>query len=470
MKKSVFRILSLILALALVFSLAACSKEEDRDDDDDDRRGEDGSVPGDELSDRPDPEKEPGRYLDLVRENLLKELSDRYSGSPLAAVANSIESKGTLSVTGTISEGGDTLIVNGSLGFDLDAGEAIIDASMSVEGETLGGTIYISPDFWGVSIPIIFDNYTFYGVKPYDLYDQAVNSAVFGSEMDEETAQTLKELDRAIDILKGIDFGDHGDAVNAQAERLAGIFEDMELEVSGDKDGYTFTGMLDSNDLADIVDVLTSSLFSDDMLSTVGDLSEVFGSEFDTSFLDEMEDDIEAIRASGAACQIDLVTADDCLTEIIVTPIGEDVAPGNVFEINFFDDGAVSFTLVSNGEATSVSSTASSRNGYTHTITVSRPDQEDVSITAEYDDGALTLDMTSEGEHITATAALDVTSDGFTLSDISLSAEGETLELPLTVSYTSSGTIPAPSSLSNIFEMDEEELYDFIMAIDNYQY
>ncbi len=463
MKHSLKRLLALTLALVLALSLAACSKGEDEGD---------GNFSPDGAGKSPDPAdiaasspgEDPLAYMTAAAEVTAADLARRYAGSPAAALRDVMGPSGQLDASFSFTDG-DGMGASAALALAYDSDAVRLDATINVEDlMEMAGSVYLSRDFVGVQVPMVFGDETFYGLRPYDLYDQ-VSGSVLAQEMDDSALEAFKQIDEVLDILSDIKLP-QGEAMEKLGDDIAKALTDgVEFaaeEYAGQRDGQDAQGwkisfVLDSEHMADAMETYTDALMSGvnrEALDRLYDM--LYGSIDGMESFRGPDPDFSELRSSGTSCKFDVFVLDGRVSGFVMTPVSDEGDQGSLV-MDFYNNGNITANVTSDGESVSFESAVSGGNGYTHVLTVTAGGETATLTTVWDSSGRLTLDMGSPEGSAAFSTVLDVESDGFSLAGLTVTAQGETLEIPLAVSYTPGVSPEAPASTKNIFDLTEED-------------
>lgn len=472
MKHTAKRIFALILSLAMALSLAACSGSEGGG-------GSGGKESGRLTPVVKSPKDDPAGYLAMALENTVNELKDRYAGSPLAALAGVLDTSGTVAVSGEIdTDDGYVAIDDLSLAYDLENKSFLLNLEAASYGMEISGGACLTPDFLGVSFPLLTGNDDYYGIKPRDIGRQLKSSFLWEYAQDEINTSDLDQIDEMLDLLWDSEFIDIDKLIkDSQAlgtdfiKDLDVDYEEDTVELDGkDVDGYVFTATVDSDDLAKLMEKIYDMMLEMPMWDTLVELGKITGEDFDMDDLQAMMDDalndaLDDIRSEDLRLDISYYVAD----KKVVSMSGRELEYGVDYSVNFFDDGDITGSIEYDYEEFSFASHVSDRGGYTHEITLSY-DGETMTVSAQWDGDDLSLDIDVPYEDpASLTCGLKVTKKGFELSNLVFD-DGDYydyVELPLTITYTAGGSVSTPRNTNNLLTLDEQELRDLISGMDD---
>ncbi len=474
MKHTIKRIFALILALTMALSLAACSESEGGG-------GSGGKESGKESGRLTpvvkSPKDDPAGYLAMALENTVNDLKGRYAGSPLAALAGVLDTSGTVAVSGEIdTDDGYVSIDDLSLAYDLENKSFLLNLDVTSAGIELTGGACLTPDFLGVSFPLLTGSDDYYGIKPRDIGRQLKSSFLWEYAQDEISTGDLDQIDEMLDLFWDSEFIDIDKFIkDSQAlgtdfiKDLDVDYEEDTVELDGkDVDGYVFTATVDSDDLANLMEKIYDMILEMPMWDTLVELGRITGEDFDRDDLQAIMDDaldeaLDGIRSEDLRLSISYYVAD----KKVVSMSAREREYGIDYSVNFFDGGDITGTVESEDNAISFASHVSDRNGYTHEITLSS-DGETMTIAAQWDGDDLSLDVDVPYEDpMSLTCGLKITKKGFELSNLVFDNGDyyDYLELPLTVTYTAGGSVSTPRNTNNLLTLDEQELRDLISGI-----
>lgn len=496
MKKAITRILALLLALMMVFSLAACGESDG---------GKDGDNKGsNKENDRvtpvvKNPKDDPAGYLAMALENTMNDLAERYSGSPLLAVANLIDTKGTVKVSGDVRVDNTTVNIKDiSVGYDLNKKTFLVSADVAAQGMEVEGGIVFSPDFLGVSFPMLLGDSTYYGFKPKDLRKQLENSPLYdalGGNLSNYDWEQIDLLDNLLDILWDSEYIDIDKMVSEMESLSMDYIKDLDVDyeedsfkVDGKKvDGYVFTATITSKDLAKVMEKMFDVMLDMPMWETLQKIAELGGEELDMDDLyDQIDDILRDIRRENFEIEVTYYVADE---KVVKTQSVYDEYDMEI-TIDFYDDGNITADVDFDGASLTVTSVVESgKKGYTHTITMVNNgdgwDENSTTISCEWDGEDLELTLANvrrDGnygydESITITCGLSTSKKGFTLEDLTMTQDyyypyydekyHDKIDIPLTIEYTSGGSVSVPKNTKNILEMSEKELQELMGNIED---
>ncbi len=460
MKSIVNKLLAVMLALVLVLSLAACGDKENNDN------GKDTDDPhADNISDIT-PSKDPAGYISAAASATMADLAERYSGSPIAALSKLSGSSGSATFSLSASQDGETVALGGNLGFDMDAGKLLLEASIGYMGESIDAGLYLDKDYLGVSVPMLLGEGAYYGFVPHDLYDQVSGSAL-GQYMDEESLEAFKEIDKMLESFSGIDPSD----MEKYSEELEKLFRDfaasIELTANADGDGWVISGTVTVDQIADLYEDIMDVVLDSSALGALSDIAASSGESVDIEGMrSQISESLQELRDTGGKLDVNYYISGDKLTKIVLVPQGDNVPEGNNITVDLGDKITVSVLSEGSDTVTLTSEVKSDKGSYKHTLTMTA-DGETMTVAADWTDNRLDLSMTTNGETLLSlTGDFGVSEDGFYLTGGKLTADGMDGEaLGLEVKYTSGGTVETPANLNNIFTMSEQELTDLILSI-----
>lgn len=459
------RALSLVLALMLLFSVAAC-----------DKGGDDGDDEGGSLFDTISAKKDPGKYLDAAIKATVSDLESRYSGSPIAALSKLTGTSGAVEFNMSAQQDGESAEIGGTANFDLEAGRLLLDAYIGYMDQRIDASLYGDKDYIGISVPMLTGDQAYYGFVPHDLYDQVSNS-IFADMLEEEDLQVLRQLDELMDAMSDVDASS---AVKELEDRISKIADDFSksfeltaeaetITVNGkSQDGWVVSTTVTPDQIADLYSAVLDAVFdlmdSDSLsgiMSTVGDLGELNDSR------EELESYADELRELDGTIDVLFYIADGSLIRVTLVPSGQ--SDENCITLDFYENDSVTFTVSAVDEEPAIiqSSVKSGRGSYEHVLTVTS-DGQTVTISADWKDNHLSLTAAMDGQTaISLDGEFGVSSDGFYLNDCTLyTDDGSTSQsIDLDLKYTSGGAVTTPMGLNNIFTMDEQDLMGLIMAI-----
>lgn len=465
MKHTAKRIFVLFLALVMALSLAACSDSKDGggNDKDDDRVTPVVKSPKDD----------PAGYLAMAMENTVNEVKDRYKGSPLAAIAGVLDTSGTVAISGELdTDEGYAAIDDLSLAYDLEKKAFLLNLDMTSAGIELTGGACLSPDFVGISFPLLTGKDDYYGIKPRDLTKQLKSSFLWEAIQDEVSTEELEQMDQMLDLMWDSEFIDVDKLMNeAQSlgtDFIKGLDPDYEegtVELDGkDVDGYVFTATVDSNDLAGMMEKIYDIVLDMPIWDTLVEMSKIYGEELDKNELAAMVDEaLDEIRREDLRLDVTYYVADQ---KVVSVSIYERESRTDI-TLDYFDGGDITGTVETERVDFEFASHVSDRNGYTHEISITS-DGETMTVAAKWDGSKLSLDVNIPYEEpMSLTCGLKTTKKGFELSDL-VYDDGysyDHLELPLTLTYTAGGSVSMPRNTNNLLTLNEDELRELITGM-----
>ncbi|MGM9521446.1 MAG: hypothetical protein ACI3VB_03095 [Oscillospiraceae bacterium] len=431
-------------------------------------------------------EKDPTGYLKAAIQNTQSDILERYSASPIAAIMESVSS-GNASFS--ISGSGET-DETGSVGIDAtlytsEAGAYLLDFTANAYNGlvNLNAQLYADSEFVGVACAPLLGDDTFYGVKPYDLYEQAE-----GSIFDENSGtdygfdiSPLKEIDELLEAVKNSD----GLTLDETIEQLEGLsdsfidsrsytYESADVSVGTESlKGYVLTTTYTGEDIAALTDQVFELLLNNAFYSGLMEYS----AAADGSSVQEIEAEIDEMLAeieqSTTQFEVKYYIADGKVVSLEENCLDEN---GNVITtsvINYYagSGNGISVTVSSDDTGNIViTSTVDDGDAYAHTIFISA-DGESVSLTTTWDSksGALSGTLEADGASMSLSGTLNAEKDkGFSFENGELSIVSDGAE-PVTLSFSASaenGTdFPAVSETKNLFELTEDEFYAIIYNI-----
>lgn len=470
------RLLALLLAMVMVFSLAACGDSDDG--------GEGGKGGSGTNSDRvtpvvKSPKDDAAGYLAMALENTYIELAQRYAGSPLAAILGALDTTGQVSLSGKIDTSDGTVNLKDlSLEYDLDKKVFILSMDAASSGLQLTAGACVSPDFVGVSFPILLGDDDYYGVKPQDLTSQLKGSFLWDTMKDEVSTEDLEQIDEMLDILWDTQIFDlealKSGIQDIGTDYMKGLdldYDEDTVELDGkDVDGYVFTATVTSDDLLDMMDQIYDVILDMPIWDTLLKMSELSTGRKITkkelrAMLDESLDEVmDQLADVDLEVEATYYVADGKVVSMESTS-KVDTQTVSV-SVDFFDDGAITGTIAAQGEKIRFSSEVESKRGsYVHEIRLVS-DGETVAITTEWDGEEFSLSAEVPYEDpMSITCGLSTTKKGFTIEDLRVQYDGADVTLPLTMEYTAGGSVSTPRNTNNLLTLNEKELTEIISNV-----
>ncbi len=457
MKSPIVRAGAAVLAVCLALAGAGCGRHAESDP-----RREGGGL---SVEDIPSPTADPAGYLLYAMDGTAARLRERYGGAPLAAVAEAAASSGRFDLHYGPEDGGDAAF-SGSLTFDGKARTARLDGELSTGMDDLSGSLYLSPDFAGLSSEALFGDGAFYGAMPRGLYGQAAASAL--SELLGRAAlNALRPVDEVLDALDEAPVPDGRalrEGTEARFRDLVSVMALTSQRTSVDLDGRgaegtLITGDLDGGALGDLTALWREAVEASPALSALRKLCAL--AEGDGAFLSEswFLRTEEALRASGARVRVEFVTAEGLLCAVGVSILEEDGALTRL-GVELLTGESVTGFLTSGGQTlTFQSDVASGPEGYRHTLSAAEAEGGSLQLTVTWREEALELRLRDgTGREAALRGTLAAGREGFTLSDIVLEEDGSARALPLRLAYTPGASVEAPGDTVDLFALTGEEL------------
>lgn len=449
----------------MILSLAACK----------DSGGKGGKDKGD-GKDRvtpivKSPEDDPAGYLAMAMENTGNDVLARYAGSPLLAIGKALDTRGTFNVSGKVDTDEISFDLKAlSLWYDLEDKELLLSLDAIVQEVELQAGACLSEDFLGVSMPSFFGGDDYYGIEPRNLTDQLRNSPLLelaGGELNLDDP-SFAQMDELLDAL--------WDARLIDTEKMASEIEKISMDyikglkteysaetvtVNGEQtDGYVFTATVTGEDIKNMQGQIYDMLLEMPVWDTLVKIAQIGGEEFSLEDLRAMvEQSLAEMDMTGTDTLVTYTVADEKVvsTKSTSTQDGQDMT----VTVNYYDGGCLTAAFESGGTTMTVKSAVTAEGGtYVHELNVSAQG-ETMTIKAQWDGKKLTADLSVPGKGAgRAVMDLTATGRGFTVRNIVLTDEDETIETPLTFEYTSGGSVTMPGNTKNILRMNEEELMD----------
>lgn len=454
------KLFALVLALLLVLSLAACEES-----------GGKGNGKGDGSGDRftpvvNDPKDDPAGYLAMASENMMLELAERYSGSPFAAIAGALDTKGEISLSGSLDIDGSTVdLKNVALQYDSDKKALLMELDVLAEEMELTGGACVNPDFIGVSFPMLFGSDDYYGFKPKNIVEQLKNSPLMDlldGEVDLDSPE-FAQIDELLETLWDSEFIDY-DALTKELQKIENKFmkgldveyDEETVNVNGEEaDGYVFVTHITTKDITDLMDDVCQMVLDMPMWDS---LSSIAGQELDMS---ELEAAFDSALDEIAKVDID-VEATYYVADGKVVSSKVESKDGIEMEItvDYFDGNSISGTVNIDGfELEFVSTVKSTKRSYKHVITLDTKGGDSLLIEIDWDGDELTIEGDNfSGDELSVSCGLTTSKRGFTIEDLNLNG----VSFPLTISYSSGKSASVPKNTKNIFELSEEELTELL--------
>lgn len=447
--------MALILALALAAGVSACGK----------RDAEEDGVETDsiyDISNQPSPTQDPAGFLRFNAASTASRLWEECSGLPISAIAGRMSDSGVFTFTvGSKEDYGFSL--DGTLAYDVRAGEARADASLGSGEGSVSVSAFLGRDHIGVSSPELFGDGSFYGFAPYGLYGQ-ISGSVFEPLISPGALDAVAALDAVLDALRGLELPDLQELRRLHAAFFDDVITSMDLtgertraEQDGQApEGYTITGDMDSVAMAELLEKYGAELLSSPLISSLGPfLAAVSGDSFDPDGArDELDRQIAVLRGSGARCRVVFATAGGYLTGFSACLTDRDGTESSV-SVDFSGGGLVSGRLCSGDDAADFVSQVS---GNTHSLTVTYGLGGTMSLSTRWDGQAMELGFEAPNTVVCLRSALAMDGDGFTVPDILVSRDGVSVSVPLTLSYTPGATVEPPTDTIDLFRLSEGEL------------
>jgi hypothetical protein len=433
-------------------------------------------------------QKDPAGYLKTAMENTQKDLAKRYSGSPIAAMNDAVDSDSTstdfsLSVIGgeAMEELSSALELSGTFSADTETNEYLLDLAVSVSGVSVSAQVYAEPEFVGISCPFLLGDDTVYGVRPYNLYEQAEGS-LFDSSTGSDYGMdisSLKEVDELIDTFRNND----GKSVEESIEQLIADVQDIldsseyTYEKSSDGKGYIISTTLDGEKVAQIVETVTDAMLDNSLISSMTDFSVNNGeAESIEEALEDIENTLEDMRNSDKTVTITYLVEDEKLISVSISD--DDTDTGRTITVNYYDGDSVTLTYEGEEGTISLNSEASTDSKlYSHIITVNMDmngeyASETIQTNYDLDSGDLStiinIDADGDTMSIAFGGTLTTDKDGFDFSNgaISIDEDGSNvIALSLDLSVSSAKEPAFPEDTKNIFELTESEFLAAVMNI-----
>lgn len=441
--KAAHKFLALLLAAALItLSLAGCGDKKNKVD----------------LSD-------PEKLLTDAMSATQADISERYDASPLAAIAGTLTGNAMTAEFGLSGAGaeitGTLLTDTATQQVSLALGVRSADESLSLG---LDAGVYYSPEFVGISLPFLFGDDTYYGLRPSGIAEQ-LEGSVF-ADLFELDMDSIKALDDLLSSASDATFSP--EEVMKKLEALNTSFSDsLELEAKQETvdfrgssvDGIVITATADADTTADLVEGIYDIVFTD-MLGSVTSLMDESELSEMTAGMDEV---VQDIRSGGIQTDLRYELADGHIARCLTTLHGEAESATIAFE--FYDDITVTVTD-SDGSVVTLVSHVDNSDGYAHTLTFDLGEEGRSSISFDWKkDGAFALNVNDGGETASVTGTLKVEGGSVDLTG-AIDYMGDTAGLSLKL--TDSANITVPSKSLNLGDMTEEEIYSMLMLISMY--
>ncbi len=460
MYKFVKRFCSFALALLMALSLVACG------DSNDNKKTPEDDVPG---------------YLLAAIENTYNQVSERYDGSPLAAILNTLDNSGKFSVSGEIDGGYPAVDLDDlTLEYDLDEKTFLLSLDMTSNDITLSGNACVSPDFIGVSCPILLGDDAYYGIMPRDLASQLKDSVLWDLADSDVGDADLAQLDSFLDSLWNIQIMNDSLTTDMK-EVFTDYFMNMDFEyekasvkVNGkDADGYVFSTTVTSDDLIDLMNDIFDVVLDMPVWDTVLEISNMSGEgitkeQFWAMMEDSFEESLGEMSGADLDMNITFYVANETVVRTESTAHNGDDSMNIV--IDYFDDNGVTAKVDSDGQEIIFSSIVETgKKNYTHKLSLTSQGDTRV-IREKWDDDKFTFEVESPDDiSFVFSSNLSVTKTGFTLEGFSFessSSMGDVVDIPLTVEYVAGGTVTAPKNTKNVLTLSDEELIDLFSTLE----
>jgi len=430
-----------------------------------------------------DVQKDPyGAIMDGT-EDYFNSLCDRYDDS-FAVFETLSESIGTYSIGLNVPDMGNVTL---NAVVDPSAGAYSAKGQLSAEGMNLDASLWGDKSNIALSIPYVLGEKN-YGVKLDTLEDDLANSELLESL----TGMTYDDLMQTLEDEMGFKLDDIKDIISidkwkAAFEKLMAdekeLFKNKEYTVLEEtyKIGETDVPVISVEYTVTADDAKKSSELTLDMMESMfGKIFEIAGVSFEDVRAEMMAAETEfndvKCKAYLGKDTGEIVAADVDSPDLMKGTVvyGEDVS--KKFEMSFNIDYTMDVDADEklNLIGTVKEITEAGKSGFDIDATVKVGGEEHtvaIDIVRNDADGKYEIKMVADGEELGSVAGVLTYSDEeFKLTVDSITAEGETTEIGLTVSAKVGGTVEAVPAYTNVITAPVEELEDLLGIIESLMY
>ncbi len=425
-----------------------------------------------------DPYEDPQGFLQAALSAAGEDIALRYSGSPITAVRESMSGNDLSTNLSILSDNEDYL--NGTAYINRDDAELWFDGILSSQGVETSYGFYCDENFIGLSCPYIFGDNTLYGMRPYKAPEE-MDESIIGNILSEDSKRLIEGIKSVLELMTITDYR------NELAEDFSSLYEDFTLGMEFDiekrtvsiadteYDGFSFTGVYDSNAISDYTDATIDILGSNESIQTLIDLYNGFSGE--NVSIDNI---VERFLSDGTEITVTYYIADYRVStiEVHVTNANQ-VTSDTEIDLYYSDETGISVDVETSDDseksaAAKYTTNVDSSEGYAErmSLTFNESGEESCNIVNSLswdDDGTLTV--TSEntgGESMTVKGKLTVEKDdGFTLENTAINLNDGVNSNTLNISLDGRNDVQMPETPDkvNIFQMAEAELFNFIQHI-----
>ena len=474
--KTRLRVFSFLLALIMCISMfASCSKDEGKDRDEKDEKtedvadgGNDSEDPGDEEDKDKDesvtladPEDEPYEAIAQAYGFLAEDLVDSYLR--MFAVI-----PGIVSDTATYTVAFDNYGIEAGLNVVVDPAKGKASGNVSFEYDSFSA----DADIWlgdeiVVSLPELLGDDA-YGIRLStlleDLEDSWILDATGADSVDEllemlmdEAGVDMSMIEETLGLFSSLEDSVDTDALEDSVEELLDYLGELDTETEKDGSSYDITTTVTGEDVAEMM-----VIYVDIIEAIYGGMLEQMGMDFDDLYGD-LEDSMDEIRDSEGKLVLNHRIAKNGKLEGMNFTIIEEDGDESVLEISFTDDDGIGFEIVVDGDTVAelVPATGTSE-GFTFTAM----DGEGVLVFERSKSGELVISAEADGDVVfELNGKLDYSDDKFELTVDTVEADGDEMEIGVTVSAEAGGKVKAVPDYVNLVSMSMAKLEALILHV-----
>lgn len=476
--KTTRKILSLLLVLVMCLCmLTACGENGDataangKDDTTTTTTNGEGGTTGDKVI---DPNEEPYKAIARAYATMLSDLGGTYVDM-VDDIPAIVDGTATYEISANV-EG-----VNAELTAVVDPQKltASADVSVDMQGVSTEASLWLGDDI-AVKMPDLLGDKA-YGVKLSTIMDDLDNSWIL-SMLDVDSADALLEmllsesgiamsdlndLEAALGELEdlGAALGDTvTDTVETLADELTDYLKDLKTDVTANGDSAVITTTVTADDVADLMVILADTLepVLDDLMGSLP--SGMIDEELN---LDELRNDAEGMRGEAGELRIiHTLSKDGKLQKFEFCFVVDGEVQDENAAVVFADGDAFGFEVfVEDISMLSFKSLSGDKEGFELTI----PEEEAVLL---FERNKSNGDFTVEGKSYGETAMmvkgnLQYGKDKFAIALDSITMDGETMELDVTVSIKEGGKVKALPNYQNVLTMSQSQLQSLLSEVQN---